>query len=334
MFNGKETGGQASAFLQDKIQLTPNFTVDLGVRFDRYSLAISESHVSPRVNAAYRLPAGTVLFGSYNHFYVPPPIENVLASSAGLTSLVSEIGRPLPPVRAIKENQFELGVTQPIAGVMNLGVTSYYRVSDDPPHTTLFPDSRFYTYASFDKGKAYGMEIKADVPQIADLGLSGFLNYALGRVWFYNPIIAGFTTEAAHLTEIEPVPGSDGPDSHADVGPDVPQQPNPNLGCGGVRIRQRDAWWTWWRRTGARSRRGARTCIRARTLRNTMSVAFHARRVDRLECDAARQQPRLSFQFNVENVSNKVYLLSKESTMVQGRYLTPRVFSGSLKVAF
>ena len=52
----------------------------------------SESHVSPRVNAAYRLPSGTVLFGSYNHFYVPPPIENVLASSAGLTSLVSEIG--------------------------------------------------------------------------------------------------------------------------------------------------------------------------------------------------------------------------------------------------
>ena len=32
VFNGKETGGQASAFLQDKIQLTPNLTVDLGVR--------------------------------------------------------------------------------------------------------------------------------------------------------------------------------------------------------------------------------------------------------------------------------------------------------------
>ena len=171
------------------------------MRFDRYSLAISESHVSPRVNAAYRLSAGTLLFGSYNHFYVPPPVENVLASSAGLTSLVSEIGRPLPPVRAIKENQFELGVTQPIAGVMTLGVTSYYRLSDDPPHTTLFPDSRFYTYASFDKGKAYGMEIKADIPQIADLGVSAFLNYALGRVWFYNPIHAGFTTEAAHLSD-------------------------------------------------------------------------------------------------------------------------------------
>jgi hypothetical protein len=44
--------------------------------------------------------------------------------------------------------------------------------------------------------------------------------------------------------------------------------------------------------------------------------------------------PRLSFQFTVENVSNKVHLLSKESTMVQGQYSSPRVVSGSLRVAF
>ena len=320
VFNGSETGGQASAFLQDKIQLTPNLTVDVGVRFDRYSLAISESHVSPRVNAAYRLPAGTVLFGSYNHFYVPPPIENVLASSAGLTSLVSEIGRPLPPVRAIKENQFELGVTQPIARVMNLGVTSYYRVSDDPPHTTLFPDSRFYTYASFDKGKAYGMEIKADVPQIADLGLSGFLNYAIGRVWFYNPIVAGFTTEAAHLTDVEPVPGSDGPDSYAHVRSDLPQQPHETLERPGVRIRQRDSWRPRRRRSRARRRRSARTRNRAGALRRR-DARRTSRKTSRSVGMRQRTRGRLSLQFNVENLSNKVHLLSKESTMVQGQVL-------------
>ena len=331
VFNGSETGGQGSAFLQDKIKLTPNFTVDAGVRFDRYSLAISESHVSPRVNAAYRFPAGTVLFGSYNHFYVPPPIENVLASSAGLTSLVSEVGRPLPPVRAIKENQFELGVTQPIARVINLGVTSYYRVSDDPPHTTLFPDSRFYTYASFDKGKAYGMEIKADVPQIGDLGLSGFLNYAIGRVWFYNPIVAGFTTEAAHLTEsnrfLAPMdqthtltsgltyhnnrtrlwgalafeygsgtPGSHGGGDHAHDDGEAHEHPT-----------------------------GAGLCATRCPSHFTQDVSIGWN---------ATPNGRLSLQFNVENLSNNVHLLSKESTMVQGRSSTPRVFSGSLKVAF
>jgi hypothetical protein len=46
----------------------------------------------------------------------------VLASRAGLTSLVSEIGASLPPVHAIKENQFEAGVTQPIGRMLNVGV--------------------------------------------------------------------------------------------------------------------------------------------------------------------------------------------------------------------
>ena len=334
VFNDEKTGGQASLFLQDKMQLTPAFTVDVGLRFDRYSLAISESHLSPRVNAAYRLPSGTVLFGSYNHFYVPPPIENVLASSAGLTSLVAEIARPLPPVRAIKENQFEAGVTQPIAVGLNLGVTTYYRLSDDPPHTTLFPDSRFYAYASFDKGKAYGMEIKADAPRIGTLGLSGYLNYALGRVWFYNPIGAGFTTEAAHLTETDRflapmdqthtftsgltyrhdrtrlwsavaleygsgTPGShdDGDHEHAD-GDTHEHATGPGL-CG--------------------------TRCPSHFTQN-VSIGWNA--------SANGSRPHLSLQFTVENVSNDVYLISKESTMVQGQYSIPRLISGSLKIGF
>jgi hypothetical protein len=44
--------------------------------------------------------------------------------------------------------------------------------------------------------------------------------------------------------------------------------------------------------------------------------------------------PRLAFQFSVENISNKVYLLSKESTMVQGQYSHPRLVSVSLRVEF
>jgi len=334
VFNGKESGGQASVFLQDKVQLTPGFTLDMGVRFDRYSLILSESHLSPRVNAAYRWPSGTVLFGSYNHFFVPPPIENVLASSAGLTSLVAEIARPLPPVRAVKENQFEVGVTQPLAGVLNLGVTTYYRVSDDPPHTTLFPDSRFYTYASFEKGKAYGMEVKADVPRIASLGLSAYLNYALGRVWFYNPVVAGFTTEAAHLTETDrflaPMDqthtftsgvtyrnartrlwgavaleyGSGTPGGHGDSdhehedGEAHEHATGPGL-C-------------------------AERCPSHFT--QNMSIGWNA------TADGSR--PHLSLQFNVENLSNRVYLLSKESTMVQGQYSIPRLVSGSLRIGF
>jgi outer membrane receptor protein involved in Fe transport len=334
MFSGKEDGGQASLFVQDKVQVTSSLTVDVGVRFDRYSLVISESHVSPRVNTAYRFSPGTILFGSYNHFFVPPPIENVLAGSAGLTQFVSEIARPLPPVRAIKEDQFEAGVTQPLAGIGTVGVTGYYRVSADPPHTSIFPDSRFYTYASFDKGKAYGMEIKANLPRIGNSGLSGYLNYALGRVWFYNPITAGFTTEAAHLTEVSRflapmdqlhtltsglsylhprtrvwtavsveygsgTPGEHGDGDHAHEGGETHEHASgPGL-CG----------------TRCPSR-----------ITPNLSIGWNVA--------SNGDQPRLSVQFNVENVSNKMYLLSKESSMVQGQYSIPRLISGSLKVGF
>ncbi|MGH9894701.1 MAG: TonB-dependent receptor plug domain-containing protein, partial [bacterium] len=200
-FYERKTGGQVSLYLQDKIQLTRNLTADIGLRFDRYSLAISRTHFSPRLNLAYHFDSGTVLHGSYNHFFVPPPVENVLAASAGLTQFISEIGTPLGPLRPIVENQFELGVTQPIARLLRIGLTGYYRISNDPPHTVLFPDSRFYTYANFDKGEAYGMEIKAEMPQIPGIGLSSYFNYALGRVYFDNPITAGFITEAEHIQE-------------------------------------------------------------------------------------------------------------------------------------
>jgi hypothetical protein len=275
-----------------------------------------------------------VLFGSYNHFFVPPPVENLLAGSAGLTRFVSEIGRALPPIRAITEDQFELGVTQPVGGLASLSVTGYYRESDNPPHTSIFPDSRFYTYATFDRGKAYGMEIKLAAPRLVSPRLSGHLNYALGRVWFYNPIVAGFTTEAAHLDEVSRIlapmdqthtaaagltydharsgiwgtvaleygsgtPGSHGAGDHEHADGEAHEHATgPGL-CG--------------------------TRCESRLIPN-LSIGWNA--------VSQGAQPRLSLQINVENLTNRVYLLSKESTMVQGQYSHPRLLSASVRIRF
>jgi outer membrane receptor protein involved in Fe transport len=334
VFTGKRTGGQGSFYLQDKIQLTRNWTADIGLRSDRYSLATANSHFSPRVNLAYRFDSGTTLHGSYNHFFVAPPIENILASSAGLTQLISEIGRPLPPALAIKEDQFELGVVQSVRNV-NLGLTGYYRLSDDPPHTVLFPDSRFYAYGSFDKGRAYGIEAKAEVSHIGDTGFSGYLNYAVGRVWFYNPVHAGFITEVAHMNEtskfLAPMdqthtltsgithrhrrsgvwtslsfeygsgsPGGHGSGDHEDE-PGIPaHEHSPVAGGCGLRCPSH--------------------------FTQNLSVGW--------DIPSAADRSRATLQFNVENLSNRVYLISKESTFVQGQYSHPRMFSGSLKFRF
>ena len=333
IFADRETGGQISLYAQDKLQFASGLTIDAGLRFDRYTLAVSESHVSPRVNTAFQLSAGTVLFASYNHFFVPPPIDNVLAGSAGLTSLVSEIGRPLPPVRAITEDQFEAGVTHPIRRVGTVGITGYYRVSDNPAHTSLFPDSRFYTYANFDQGKAYGAELRADVPTLP-FGLSGYVNYAVGRVWFYNPITAGFTIEAAHLSEANRFLAPMDQTHTATAGVSY-QHDRSGLwssvtfeygsgtpGAHGAGDHEHD--------DGAAHEHGsgAGLCAIRCESHFTQGAAFG------WNSSSRTGGARLSLQVTVENVSNRVYLLSRESTMVQGQYSIPRLISGSLRVRF
>jgi outer membrane receptor protein involved in Fe transport len=334
VFNERKTGGQGSIYVQDKIRVTRNLTADVGLRFDRYSLAISDTHFSPRVNLAYEFDFGTVLHGSYNHFFVPPPVENILASSAGLTSLISEIGRPLPPVRAIKEDQFELGVVQPIGRAIKVGVTGYYRLSDDPPHTVLFPDSRFYTYASFDKGKAYGMEVKAEAPVIADLGLSGYFNYALGRVWFRNPVTAGFVTEAEHINE-----------SGRFL---APMDQTHTMTSGFTYRHQRSGLWTsmaFEYGSGTPGGHGAGAHDHGDGTSHEHAAAAgacgercpsHFTENLSVGWDVIRRGERshVGLQFNVENLTNNVYLVSKESTFVQGQYSIPRMYSGSLRFRF
>ncbi len=67
-------------------------------------------------------------------------------------------------------------------------------------HTTIWPDSRIYSYASFERARAYGLEAKAELKSLP-AGITGYVNYALGRGHFQNPVTGGFVTEAAHIAD-------------------------------------------------------------------------------------------------------------------------------------
>ena len=130
-FAGAESGGQVSVYLQDSIQAGSRVTADLGLRVDRYDLLASAMHASPRVNLAVRVADATVIHASYNHFFVPPPDRGRSFERRGLTRFIEEIGVPLSPLVPIVEEQFEGGVTTRL-GPVQLGVTSYWRETDNP----------------------------------------------------------------------------------------------------------------------------------------------------------------------------------------------------------
>jgi len=324
-FSGQKTGGEFSGYLQDSMQLTRGLTLDAGLRYDRYTLATSAFHFSPRLNLAYRFsPEGAVLHASYNRLFVPPAVENVLISSAGLTRFLQDLPEALPPLKPIIEDQFELGISRRFARQLTVGLTGYYRVSDNPVHTVLFPDSRIYAYANFDKGKAYGMEVKVEAPRIEPLGLSAHLNYALSRVYFWNPVTAGFVDETHHLLE-----------SGRFL---APMDQAHTLNAGLTYRHRKSGWWA-----GIAFEYGSGTPTEIEDEEGATPVGPIAERVPGhftqnltigYDLRVHDREPWVGLQFNIENLTNNVYRVSQESVFSPGEYFNPRFFTGSLKVHF
>jgi hypothetical protein len=315
-FTGDDTGGQVSGYVQDNIRMTDRVTANLGIRVDHYRLLLSETHASPRVNVAVQLGSGAVLHASYNNFFVPPPVEGVLSSAAGLTASIEGIGVALPPVQPTTEHQLEVGAVAS-AGPTQIGVTGYYRTSDNPVHTTVWPDSRIYSYASFTHARAYGLEARLDLPRLARYGLTGYFNYALGRVYFYNPVTGGFVTEPEHLESTERFL--------------APMDQTHTL-TGGLTYRHsRTGLWA-----GTAVEYGSGTPTERE---DTMSarVPGHFTANISFGVDLYRRGnrgPRLSVQMDIENITNNLYLVAQESEFAVGQYSIPRLVSATAKVRF
>ncbi|HEV8318456.1 MAG TPA: TonB-dependent receptor [Vicinamibacterales bacterium] len=334
-FSGRDTGGQFSAYAQDGIQLGSRVTADLGIRLDHYDLVVSDTHASPRANVAVQVGGGAVVHGSYNHFFVPPAIEGVLSSSAGLTARIREIGVALPALEPTIENQFELGGSAPV-GPVRLAITGYYRATDNPVHTTVWPDSRIYSYASFNRARAYGLETKAELPLLARFGITGYANYALGRVNFYNPVTGGFVTEAEHLTETSRFL--------------APMDQTHTLTTGATYRNRRTGLWMGTAMeygSGTPMGHGGAGHVHAEGEADHVdaeSAAGTAARVpghftanlsfgvDLLR--RGRQRSRLSFQLDIENIADNVYLIAQEGEFSPAQYSIPRLISVTAKVRF
>lgn len=333
-FSGRDTGSQLSAFAQDNIQLGSRTTADVGVRLDRHALVDTDTHVSPRLNFAFRAGRGSVLHASFNHFFVPSPIEGVLSSSAGLTRSIQEIGDALPALRPTVENQFEVGGSAPW-GPLQFALTGYYRATDNPVHTTVWPDSRIYSYASFDRARAYGLETKTDVPGLARYGVTGYVNYALGRVNFYNPVTGGFITEAGHLTATSRFL--------------APMDQTHTLAAGATYRHAPSGVWA-----GLTMEYGSGTPVGhgdgdhehaegedshtdATGGTSATRVPSHVTTGVSLGFDLlkdANRRPRLILRLDVENVANTIDVIARENVFSPAQYSIPRLISVTARVRF
>jgi outer membrane receptor protein involved in Fe transport len=309
-FRGRKTGGQASFYIQDQLRPFKNFTANLGVRYDQYSVVTSGHALSPRINLAYALNSGhTVLHFAYNRFFAPPPIENLLLS-AGL-------GFEGNPPRISRSNHFEAGVTHSLRDHLVFRLTGYWRSDKNSFETTELANVRIFAPTTFDRGKAYGIEFSAQLSEIKRLGLSGYFNYTAQRAFQTGPVSGGFTVEAVG-------PGERGPAAFDQI----------HTGTAGLTWRERKSG--FWASTGLEYGSGTPAA-----LPNDQGEEVSVRLPDHFVANFyfgvdlfRKERCGLGVQFNVENATDRVFAIAKESEFTPIQFSTPRFFSGSLKLRF
>ena len=309
-FRGRRTGGQASFYFQDQIKLAHNLTGNLGLRYDQYSVVTSGHALSPRINLAYSFGGGrTVLHFAYNRFFAPPPIENLLLSAA--------LGFDAQPPRISRSNHFEAGVSQSVLDRVVLRLTGYWRSDKNSFETTELANVRIFAPTSFASGKAYGVEFSAQMNEIKRLGLSGYLSYTAQRAFQTGPIVGGFSAE-------EVAAGERGAAAFDQI----------HTAVAGLTWREhRSGFWAstaleYGSGTPAAlpDAEGAETVVR---LPEHLVANFY------LGIDLFRKDRcGVSLQFNVENATDRVYSIAKESEFTPIQFSPPRFLSGSVKLRF
>jgi outer membrane receptor protein involved in Fe transport len=309
-FRGRKTGKQGSLYFQDQWRPFKNLTANLGLRYDQYSLVTSDHALSPRVNLAYAFPrAHTVLHFAYNRFFAPPPIENLLLSS--------HLGFEGLPPAVSHSNHFEAGVSHAVRDKVLLRMTAFWRSDKNSFETTELANVRLFAPTTFALGKAYGLELNAQLPEIKPLGLTGYFGYTTQRAFQTGPVSGGFTVEQVEA-------GERGPAAFDQI----------HTGVAGLNWHERRSG-VW---AGAALEYGSGTPA---AFPNEEGVETRIRLPEHLVANFTlgidffrKDRRRVSLQFNLENATNRVFAIAKESEFTPIQFSPPRFLSGSLKFHF
>jgi outer membrane receptor protein involved in Fe transport len=180
-------GYLAGGYIQDEWRLTPQLTLNLGLRFDQMWQYVDKHQLSPRANFVYKPFWGTTIHAGYAKYFTPPLLT--LEAQSNVALYEGTTGAPpsgaQSPILPERSNVVDAGITQqllpqcptatgvlygkaPIAAVpalncpsLEVGMSGFYKRAQD-----LLDDGQFgaaYTLTAFnyEKGENWGVEWKA-----------------------------------------------------------------------------------------------------------------------------------------------------------------------------
>jgi outer membrane receptor protein involved in Fe transport len=107
-------GSIVSLFAEEQYKLASWMQFSAGVRYTRFSGALVEDSVDPRLGAALTIPRlKWTLHASYSRYYQAPPLFSV---TGPIETLAAQQGFGFLPLRGEKDEQHEVGVSIPLFG--------------------------------------------------------------------------------------------------------------------------------------------------------------------------------------------------------------------------
>jgi len=176
--NGSATEWIYSAYLQDEWKPLADFTVNYGLRFDKFTAYTSDKQVSPRLNVVWQALVDTTLHAGYSRYMSPPPFE--LVGGKDITLFENSSSPPLTKLAALPQaehaNYYDAGVQQKVMRGLTLGLDTYYKQSENLIDEGQFGAPIILTPFNYRYGKQYGAELTANYTTAS---FSAYLNLAV-----------------------------------------------------------------------------------------------------------------------------------------------------------
>jgi outer membrane cobalamin receptor len=205
VFSGRATPTLWSIYVQDSWQAASRLSISGGLRFDRTSLLLERSQVSPRVAAAFRIATDAVARASLSRFYQPPQPENLLLSSSPEAWMLSsaELGDAGGGAELEPERQWaaEVGFERVFRQRLRLDVAYWNRRIRNVADPNVFAGTTIIFPNAVAEGRAHGVDARFELPQ--HQGWTAYVNASIGRVIQTGPITGGLFLED-EVAEIGP----------------------------------------------------------------------------------------------------------------------------------
>jgi outer membrane receptor protein involved in Fe transport len=169
-----------SAYVQDEWNIGEVWTLNYGLRGDRYQLTRSESQLSPRVGLVWQATHDTTVHAGYARYFTPPATEMIasanIAKFDGTTNAVPDNGNNTP--LAERSDYFDVGLSQNLGPAWTVGVDAYYRQVQRLQDEGQFGAALVYSTFNYAQGRVKGLEFTVNYEQGP---LSAYFNASLGK---------------------------------------------------------------------------------------------------------------------------------------------------------